>query len=95
MIQLLPTNCQFVVRQWEQLFPEISEVYRNLSCKYDHHATIYEHLLPYVFEKCCYNVLKFSDAVMNAIKDPNKQNLLKEMKTGKKSCHYKVVMLLV
>lgn len=83
MIQVLPTNCQFAVVHWEQLFSKVNIFFKVLSEKYDDYAVVYEHLLPFIYEECHFNILQFFDVVMKAIKYPNKQKLLNYQKNGK------------
>ena len=82
VIKLLPSNCQYAVAQWKQSFSEIYNVFHALSECYDDHVPLYENLLPFVFEKCGYNVLKFIDVTMKAIKDDKKRKQIHELRNG-------------
>ena len=83
IIELLPTNCCFAVQEWAQMITEIRYVFLNLSEKYDYYCTVYDHLLPYIFEKCDYNVSTLFDVVMKAIRNPDKQKKLTTFRTSK------------
>ena len=83
MMKVLPTNCWFAVNQWNQKFAGIQDTFTSLSENYDDYCTIYEHLLPYIYEKCDFDILKLFDAVLSAIKDPEKQKILINLKIGK------------
>ena len=87
VIELLPSNCQSVVRQWDQ---EIKHIFELLSIKHDDCVSLYMHLLPYVYEKCSCHVLRFIDQVINAIKNCDKKEKLQELRIGKE---YKYVYL--
>ena len=63
------------------LFSEISNVFHALSESYDH-VPLYENLLPFVFEKCSYNVLQFIDVMMKAIRDDKKRKQIHELRNG-------------
>ena len=80
VIELLPSNCQSAVGEWDK---EINVIFRALSKNHDDHVSLYMHLLPYVYEKCDYNVLQFIDILMKAIKDSNKRKNLHEFKLSK------------
>ena len=82
VIKLLPSNCQYAVTQWKQSFSEISNVFHALSESYDDHVPLYENLLPFVFEKCSYNVLQFIDVTMKAIRDDKKRKQIHELRNG-------------
>ena len=83
IIELLPINCWFAVKEWAQMITEIKSVFTSLSEKYEDYCTVYDHLLPYIFEKCDYNVSTLFDLVMKAIKHPDKQKKLITFRTGK------------
>ena len=83
IIELLPTNCWFAVKEWAQIITEIKNVFTDLSEKFEDYCTVYDHLLPYILEKCDYNVSSLFDVVMKAIKHPDKQKKLITFRTGK------------
>ena len=82
VIKLLPSNCQYAVAQWKQSFSEIGNVFHALSESYVDHVPLYENLLPFVFEKCGYNVLQFIDVMMKAIRDDKKRKQIHELRNG-------------
>ena len=82
MIEFLPSNCQYFVGKLDE---EINILYKELSRNHDDNFSLYMHLLPYVFEKCDYNVLQFIEIVMKTIKNKNgnKMKKLQELKLSK------------
>ena len=83
LIHLLPTNCNYAVRKWSPNVSEIDSKFEELSEDFDDHIVIYEDLLPFVYEKCGYNVLDFIVILSSAIKDADKKEQLHEFKTSK------------
>ena len=83
VIKLLPSNCQYAVTQWKQFYSEILTLFHALSEEYDDHASLYENLLPYIYEKCGYHVFQFLDVVTKAMKDDKKRKQIHELRHGK------------
>ena len=82
VIEFLPTNCQFVVGKLDD--EEIKMIFIALSRSHYDHFSLYIHLLPYVYEKCDYNVLQFIEVLMKTINDNNKRKKFQEFKSSKK-----------
>ena len=83
IIKVLPTNCWWAVKQWNQMFTEIQNTSESLLEEYEDCCTLYENLLPYIYEKCDYDISKLFDAAMNVIKDSKKKKILIDLRIGK------------
>lgn len=81
VIELLPSNCQSAVGELQN--EEVDMIFRALSKNHVDYFSLYMHLLPYIYEKCDYDVLRFIDFVMKAIKEANKKKELQEYKLSK------------
>ena len=82
VIKLLPSNCMYAVIQWKQSFSEISNVFHALTESDVDYDLLYDNLLPFVFEKCGYNVLQFIDVMMKAITNDKKRKQIHELRNG-------------
>lgn len=89
LIELLPTNCKYAIEilKRNQNLAKIGSKFEVLSEKFADHETVYEHLLPYIFKKCGYNVLKLFETLECTIKDNEKIMKFKKFKTGKRCCY--------